>query len=138
MIIVDEGIHAKSLMAAIADWYPGQVTSITALRRGSIIKDDSIPALLRTVNEPTFITINVSDFWLQVEANRRYCLMAFDLPKERAREIPTLLRQLLQLPEFKTKAARMGKVVRITPSMIEFYTSRDQIQTLVLPPTSSR
>jgi len=32
-----------------------------------------------------------------------------------------LLRRLLQLPEFKTKAKRMGKVARVSQANIKYY-----------------
>lgn len=46
MIVVDENIHARSIMEAISRWYTGQVISVTALRPNTLIKDDSIPMLL--------------------------------------------------------------------------------------------
>jgi hypothetical protein len=45
MIVVDENLHGRLFMRAIAAWYQGQVVSITALRPGTVIKDDAIPAL---------------------------------------------------------------------------------------------
>jgi hypothetical protein len=35
--------------------------------------------------------------------------------------IPALLRKLLHLSEFKTKASRMGKVVRVSLANIKYY-----------------
>ena len=121
MIVVDENLHDRRIMESISDWYPGQVVSITALRPKSVIKDDAIPALLRKADQPTFVTINVTDFWKKTEAHSGYCLVTVLLPKERIREIPGLLRRLFRLPEFKTKAARMGKIVRLSPKQIEYY-----------------
>jgi len=63
MIIVDENLNDHRLMAAIAVWFPGQVISITSLRLGSKVLDEAIPTLLHNAVQPTFVTINVSDFW---------------------------------------------------------------------------
>jgi hypothetical protein len=53
------------------------------------------------------------------------------LPNERLREVPTLLRRVLRLPEFRTKAARMGKVIRVGRQHIQYYSAdANLIQTL--------
>ncbi len=91
MIIVDENLHAQWIMAALSAWYSGQVVSITSLRPGSIIKDDAIPALLLTAASPTFVTINVADFWRKVQPHRGYCIVNVAVPKERIEEVPTRL-----------------------------------------------
>ncbi len=127
MIVFDENNHQKSIMDAVAAWYRGRVISIVVLRPRSIIKDDAIPALLRTVKQPNFITTNVSDFWQRVEADRYYCIVCLALSNERLNEISTLLRSLFRLPEFKTKVARMGKVVRVSRAGIWYYQANDNI-----------
>jgi hypothetical protein len=98
------------------------------LRPQSIIKDEAIPELLRQAAQPTFVTINTSDFWKRIEPYRGYCIINVDLTKERIRDIPGLLQRLFRSPEFKTKAARMGKVVRLTPSRIEYYESNRRVR----------
>lgn len=61
-------------------------------------------------------------------------MICFDLPNERIREIPGKLRRLLLLEEFKTKAARMGKVLRVRHHHIDYYEARsDRIFTLLWP-----
>ena len=133
MIVVDENIHDQRIIAAISAWYPGRVISITRLRLRSLIKDDAIPALLRKVPKPTFVTINVADFWKKIPPDSSYCFVNVALPKERTREIPDLIRRFLRLPEFRSKASRMGKVVRLTPSRIEYYESDWRIRSLSWP-----
>ena len=123
MIVVDESIHSFHTLRAIADWYPGTVLSIVQLRLSTIVKDDGVPMLLQQANEPTFVTVNVDDFWLKINAHRRYCVVAVVLPQEQSRQIPGLLRRLLRLAEFRTKAQRMGKVIRVRSSAIEYYAS---------------
>jgi hypothetical protein len=72
-------------MDAISAWYPGHVTSVTALRPGSVIKDEAIPALVR---------------------------------------------HLFRLPEFRTRALRMGKVVCLTPKRVEYYEADRRVRSL--------
>jgi hypothetical protein len=108
-------------MEAVAAWYRGRVVSITTLRPGTIIKDEAISTLLQQVKQPTFVTTNVFDFWRRILAHPRYCLVCFPLANERLNEIPGRLRRLFRLPEFKTKAARMGKVVMARRQLIQYY-----------------
>lgn len=130
MIVVDESIHSRRIREAIAAWYQGQVISVTALRSGSIVKDDGISVLLRQVVQPTFVTINVSDFWLKSRADQRCCIVALALNQSQAYEAPSLIRRLFRFPEFHTKAARMGKVLHVLPTYIEYYELDRQIQTI--------
>jgi hypothetical protein len=121
MIVFDENMHQRSIMEAVAAWYRGRVISVTVLRPDTIIKDEAIPTLLRNAQRPTFVTTNVDDFWLRVPAHTRYGIVCLVLPDERLQETSFLLRQLFRLPEFKTKARRMGKVVRVSRGQLEYY-----------------
>ena len=56
MIVLDEHLRGAGIGDAIARWYRGAVTDITALRPGSVVKDSALPALLRTAREHTFVT----------------------------------------------------------------------------------
>jgi len=128
MIVLDENLHDQRIIEAVSTWYPGQVVSVTSLRPQSVIKDDAIPTLLRKTTQPTFVTINVDDFWRKVEPDGAYCVINVELPKERIPEIPALLQRLFRLPELKTKAARMGKIVRLTRARIEWYESDRRVR----------
>lgn len=125
MIVLDEQLLGRGLEAAIARWYRGAVRLITDLRPGTVIKDDAIPALLRREARPTFVTINESDFWRKVAITEHFCIVCIALPDSRAGEIPALLQRLLHHPEFRTKAQRMGRVVRLTASSASYYTVND-------------
>ncbi len=122
MIVLDENIFAKIICHKLEAWYKGKVVSIKHLRIRTNVKDDSVPALLRTVKHPTFLTTNVSDFWRKMPAHPAYCMICFVLPNERIAEIPHLLRGVLRFAEFKTKAARMGKILRVRHNHIDYYT----------------
>jgi hypothetical protein len=130
MIVVDENLCDRRILQAITRCYPGQVVSIMSLRPRSLIKDEAIPALLRSAPQPTFITIIVTDFWKKVEAHRGYCIVNIALPKERAHEVPALLQQVLRLPAFKSKSARMGKVIHVAANRIQFYETDRRVQSL--------
>jgi hypothetical protein len=121
MIVLDEHLPATLLADAIGRWYQGRVCVITELRPSSVIKDEAVPDLLRTVDEPTFVTLNWADFWHRAVAHRGFCLVGFTLPSKRAEEISWLLRRLFRLSTFKTKAARMGKIARATEEQVEYY-----------------
>jgi len=121
MIVLDENITGEIIAPVIKSWYRGQVVTINSLRSSTVIKDDAIPTILRTTKKPTFITNNVSDFWRKLPAHKDYCIICFVLPNERIPEIPHLLRQILAMKEFKTKASRMGKVLQVKHERIDYY-----------------
>lgn len=133
MIVLDENMQHERLIHAISLYYPGRVLAITDLRPETLIKDDGIPMLLRQVAQPTFVTINVDDFWLKFKADHHCCIVTLALTQAQANEMPDLLRRVLRLPEFRTKSARMGKVIHVMPTYIEFYTADHQIHRVVWP-----
>ena len=110
---------------------PGPCCFITDLRPQTIIKDDAVVTLLRQQSLPTFVTINERDFWRGVPPDDRYCVACFAIPDRRAREVPALLRALLRRAEFRTKAQRAGKVIRVANQEISYYTAQDRTQTYV-------
>jgi hypothetical protein len=119
MIVFDENMHQRSIMDAVAAWYRGRVISVTVLRPNTIIKDEAMPTLLCSAQRPAFVTTNVDDFWQRVPAHTRYGIVCLVLPDERLQETSFLLRQLFSLPDFKTRARRMGKVVRVSHGQLE-------------------
>ena len=125
MIILDEQLQGLSLEAEISRWYRGRVFIVKQLRPGTIIKDDAIPILLCQAKQPTFVTINYTDFWRRISADERYCIVCLQFSTGRADEIPSLLRRLFRLPDFKTKAERMGKVALLNPQWIRYYQARE-------------
>jgi hypothetical protein len=131
MIVLDEHLHGHAIMTAISIWFPGQVIPIIKLRPGSLIKDDVIPTLLHKATQPTFVTINVKDFWKRVRPHSNFCIVTVALTQDEIDEMPQFLRRrLLRLPEFKTKALRMVKVIHVTHNHIEYYESDRRIHSL--------
>ncbi|MEZ4711492.1 MAG: hypothetical protein R3A44_30140 [Caldilineaceae bacterium] len=113
MIILDEQLKRRSIVRAIAQWYPGAVVDILTLRPNSIIKDDNIVTLLHAAQRPIFVTINVDDFWRKVPAHPAYCMIAID-----------------NNPDLKTRSARLGKIIHVQKSGIRFYSQNGRIQTI--------
>ncbi len=121
MIVLDEQLLGRGLEMEIAQWYPGPVRFIMDLRPNTVIKDDAVPLLLQHQDQPTFVTLNESDFWLKVAINEEFCVVCFAFPDSRAREIPALLRSLFHHPQFATKSQRMGVVIRIADQGVTYY-----------------
>jgi len=126
MIVLDEQLLGRNLEVEIARWYRGAVCFITDLRPGTIIKDDAIPQLLQQQNQPTFVTINVTDFWNRVAADDHFCVVCFALPDSQAREVSLRLRTLFDHELFASKNQRMGKVIRVGGNQVSYYTIGDR------------
>jgi predicted GTPase len=127
MIVLDEQLLGRKLEEQIARWYQGAVCFIVDLRPNTVIKDDAIPKLLQQENEPTFITINESDFWRKTTINSSFCIVCFAMPDSRAREIPQRLRKLLDHPLFDAKKKRMGKMIRVAEKEVSYYSAEDMM-----------
>jgi hypothetical protein len=89
-----------------------------------VIPDEAIPELLRTVRQPTFITINVTDFWRRLTPDRRFGVVCFALPSTRVEELPNLLRLLFATAPFRTHRGRLGKIARVSPDRVQYYTTK--------------
>ena len=126
MIVLDEQLLGRKIELEIAKWYQGAVWNIIDLRPHTVIKDDAIPGILRQQSQPIFVTINEKDFWRKVAIDNQYCIVCFTMPDSRVNEIPESLRSLLRIPEFNTKAKRMGKVIRVTDKEISYYTFNER------------
>ncbi len=130
MIVLDEELLDPKISDAIQTWYPGQVISVRTLRVGTVIKDESIPGLLLSCSHATFVTINISDFWLRLRAHPKFCVVCLDLTNEQTTAITILLRRLFALPQFKTKAKRMGMIALLRATRIEYYRQDHNIKTI--------
>jgi hypothetical protein len=134
VIVLDEHLQELGIERSIARWYRGKVCTITDLRPGTGVKDDAIPRLLRTAVQPTFVTLNWTDFWERTVPNQGFCIVCLTLPPKRVAEVSSVLRRLFRLSSFNTKAARMGKVVRVSGEQATYYQAHDvQRYTLSFP-----
>lgn len=111
MIVTDEQISYDVIIDGIAAWYPGAVFSICDSRPHGVILDPEIPSLLRKLRQPTLVTINYRDFFQSKLLHASYCIVCLKLEQLQATQIPDLLREILSLPEYNTKARRMGKII---------------------------
>ncbi|MEZ4734233.1 MAG: hypothetical protein R3E79_44640 [Caldilineaceae bacterium] len=84
--------------------------------------------LLHAAQRPTFVTINVNDFWRKIQAHPGYCVIAIDLVQGSSLEIPSILRHVINHVAFKTCASRMGKVIYVRRNLIYYYEQDGQIR----------
>ena len=122
-IILDDQLFDLEVLVPLARWIT--VQRLRDLRPGEVIKDDRVPFLLRSLAHPTFATIDMG-FWDRGLRDARYCILCFPLRNDEQYKLPELLRSLLRLPEFRAKAARMGKVVRVSLAFIEYWQLGDE------------
>jgi hypothetical protein len=123
MIVLDEQLLSYGLRAPIEQWYRGTVIDITQLRPNTVIRDDAIPMLLRAARQPTFVTINVTDFWRRLTPEVRFCIVCVAVPHTRALEVPALVRRLFALEPFRTRRQRLGKIARVSQRQVQYYTT---------------
>lgn len=131
MIVLDEQLLGYGLHDMIARWYRGSVTDLTELRPSTRILDDAVPELLRRARFPSFVTINVNDFWRRLAPDNRFAILCFSLAHTEARTIPWLLRRLFATQPFRTRRNRMGKIARVSDQRAQYYTTKSwAIQTI--------
>lgn len=106
--VLDEQLFERAVEKPIARW--AVVSNLHHLRPNEVIKDDRVPMILRQLKYPTFITIDMA-FWNPRLRHPKYCILCFPFRNDEQELIPDLLRRLLRFPEFRSKAARMGKSV---------------------------
>jgi hypothetical protein len=108
-IVLDEHLGRTEVLAPLRRWITA--VKIEDLAPEETLKDDRILQILRRQQQPTFVTLD-ADFFHKRLCDRRYCLIYFVVPRQQQRRTPLLLRRVLRLSEFSTKAARMEKKVK--------------------------
>ena len=114
--------YGKSGLAPVEHDHPGRAacgvrfarSHSTVLHPNTVIQDEAIPLLLRAALRPTFVTINVADFWRRLAPDIRFCIACFAVPHTQAQEVPDLLRRLFALEPFHTRSRRLGKIARVS------------------------
>lgn len=76
------------------------------------VKDHEIIPLLLRLHRPTFFTRDVG-FYRRTWRHARYCLVVMNVTEVDAAKY---VRRLLRHPEFRTRAQRMGLIIRLSPS----------------------
>jgi hypothetical protein len=127
-IILDDQLADVRILTPLTRWTT--VQRLRDLRPQEVIKDERVPAILRELRQPTFVTLDMG-FWNPRLRDGRYCILCFPLRTDEESAIPGLLRRLLRFPEFATKAARMGKVARVSQAQVDYWRiGNDQLQRL--------
>ena len=117
-LVLDEHLSREEVLEPLRSWR--SIQKIEDLTPNETLKDDRILQSSRRQQQPTFVTLD-GGFFLRKHRDPRYRLLYFVIPRQQQAHLPGLLRRLFRLPAFKTKAARMGKVVRISNEQIEFW-----------------
>lgn len=82
------------------------------------MKDREIIPFLHQLSQPTFFTRD-DGFYERRLCHTGYCLVYLDVRKE---EVATFVRRVLRHRAFKTKAKRMGKVIRASHTGLSVWT----------------
>ena len=110
MIILDENIPESQLWL-LRSWHVTcHQIGLHEGRKGT--KDDGILALLHRRRQATFLTRD-DGFYESKLCHRGYCIVVMNVSPE---EVAVFARRVLNRPEFATKAARMGAVIRVSHS----------------------
>jgi hypothetical protein len=116
LFVLDDQLSEPKVLRPILEWSTAQY--VHALRPDERILDDRVPEILRTLKQPTFLTID-RGFWDRRFCHPGYCILYFALRDEQQEHLPELLRALLRKPEFRSRARRMGRVARVSTAIIE-------------------
>jgi hypothetical protein len=123
-LILDDQLDVHEVLEVIQEWITAQ--RLGDLRPGEHVLDDRVPEILLTLRQPTFVTID-HGFWDRQLCHAGYAILYFALTENHQEILPGLLRRLLRRPEFRTRASRMGKVARITPTGIAWWQLNDTV-----------
>jgi hypothetical protein len=118
LFVLDEHLDVGLVHDPIVRWATARY--VRDIRRGEVVKDERILSILPTLRTPTFVTDD-DFFWKRAHCNPRYCIVFVALRGRSHGHVPDLLRRLLRLPEFRTRAARMGKVVQLGEDHVRWW-----------------
>jgi hypothetical protein len=108
MNVLDENVPDSQLGILRSKRVPVRQIGLDIARKG--MKDDEIIPLLHQLDRPTFFTLD-GDFYDRRWCHEGYCLVHLDVEEELVAEH---IRRLLRQRALKTKASRMGRVIRIS------------------------
>ena len=117
-LVLDDQLDVQIIVPALEAWITA--VRLQQLRPTEHILDDRVPEILRTLKTPAFVTID-HGFWNRRLCHPGYCILYFDLAKDEQQQLPELLRRLFRLPEFRTRAVRMGKVARVRQEAVTYW-----------------
>jgi len=90
--------------------------------------DERIISLLRRLKTPTFVTKDCKDFYQRRRLDKRYCIICVDVHWT---EFVSTVRKIFRHPLFNTVAKRMGKVIRVTSTHINYFEVGENKETTI-------
>ncbi len=94
------------------------------------IQDIQIITLLQQLHGVLFLTRD-TDFFKQHYCHRNYCIVYLDVEKT---ETAYFIRKFLKHRNFNTTAKRLGKIVKVSQTLIQYYSVKSSSLTTLLNP----
>ncbi len=117
-LILDDQLDVHDVLGKVRQWTTAQL--LREVRPNEHVLDERVPVILQTLNRPTFITID-KDFWDQDLCHPSYAILYFAFRDDEQFLLPRTLRALFRQPDFRTRARRMGKVARVSSSIVSWW-----------------
>lgn len=115
MNILDENIRDDQRVLLRSWGVPFHQIGVDVGRKG--LKDNEIIPLLHQLRDTTFFTRDLG-FYDRNLCHERYCLVCLALEKD---EVAVFVRRFLRHPEVRTKAKRMGAVIRLSHARLSLW-----------------
>jgi hypothetical protein len=117
-LILDDQLDVSEILPELRKWITAR--RLQDLRPRELIRDDRVPEILLSLKSATFVTID-HGFWDARLCHPDYCILYFALRDDQQHQIPGILRALLRRAEFRSRASRIGKVVRVSTTSITYW-----------------
>lgn len=115
MYLLDENI-TKDQKELLEKWrYNVKQIGVDIATKG--IQDIQIITLLQQLHGVLFLTRD-TDFFKQSYCHLNYCIVYLDVEKT---ETAYFIRKFLKHPNFNTTAKRLGKIVKVNQTLIQYY-----------------
>ena len=105
-LVLDDQLDVQAILPRLEPWITA--VRLQSLRPGEHVLDDRVPEILCTLQRPTFVTID-RGFWNRRLCHASYCILYFDLLTDQQQQLPSILRRLFRLVEFRTRAVRIRR-----------------------------
>jgi hypothetical protein len=118
VILLDENINQSQLLLLRSWRIRAHLIGQDISRKG--IQDEQIIPLLHGLSRPTFFTRDVG-FYDHELCHVRYCIVFLAVHRY---EAASFIRRFLRHAAFRTRANRMGRVVRVSSAGVRFWQIR--------------
>lgn len=115
MYLLDENI-TRDQRELLVRWR-FQVKQIGVDFKTKGIKDEQIITLIQQTNGVLFLTRD-SDFFKRKYCHSKYCIVYLDVEKL---EVAYFIRKFLKHPLFNTNKKRIGKIIKVNQTLIQYY-----------------